>query len=54
MQYGVVYATLRMVLAINRATSNLQSGANQDIRYSMVELGFAASFLGQALDTAAS
>jgi len=49
MRYGLVYASLRTVLAANRATRNLQSGANRDIRYAMVELGFTASFMGQAL-----
>ncbi len=53
MSFGMVYAALRTVLAGNRGSSNLQSGANTDVRYAMVELGFMAAFMGPALQSAA-
>ncbi|MGQ0622895.1 MAG: phosphotransferase family protein [Panacagrimonas sp.] len=49
MDFGFVYSALRTVLAGNRGSSNLQSGANEDLRYAMVELGFMGSFMGMAL-----
>ncbi|WP_342806334.1 phosphotransferase family protein [Alteromonas sp. M12] len=54
MKYGTVYAALRTNLAGNRASQNLQSGANEDLRYAMVELGFTASFMQSALKSATS
>ena len=47
--FGFVYSALRTVLAGNRGSANLQSGANEDLRYAMVELGFMGSFMGMAL-----
>ncbi len=49
MGFGFVYSALRTNLAGNRGTSNMQSGRNQDLRYSMVELGFTRSFMSMAL-----
>lgn len=52
MPFGLVYSALRTNLAGNRGTHNLQVGANEDVRYAMVELGFTASFMGMALQSA--
>lgn len=52
MGFGFVYSALRTNLAGNRGTSNMQSGRNQDLRYSMVELGFTRSFMSMALASA--
>lgn len=52
MGFGFVYSALRTNLAGNRGTSNLQSGRNQDLRYTMVELGFTRSFMDMALTSA--
>lgn len=52
--FGFVYSALRTVLAGNRGSANLQSGANEDLRYAMVELGFMGSFMGMALQASAS
>lgn len=49
MGFGFVYSALRTNLAGNRGTSNMQTGRNQDLRYSMVELGFTRSFMSMAL-----
>ncbi|NKI16006.1 phosphotransferase family protein [Spongiibacter sp. KMU-166] len=49
MRYGMAYAALRTNLAGNKATLNLQTGRNQDLRYAMVELGFTPSFMQLAL-----
>jgi aminoglycoside phosphotransferase (APT) family kinase protein len=51
MRFGMAYAALRTNLAGNRATWNLQRGANSDVRYAMVELGFTRSFMELALDS---
>ncbi|MEQ9586417.1 MAG: phosphotransferase family protein [Parvibaculaceae bacterium] len=50
MAFSLVYASLRTNIAGNRATQNLQSGRNRDIRYAMVELGFTGSFMNSALE----
>ncbi len=52
MAFGFVYSALRTNLAGNRGTSNMQSGRNQDLRYTMVELGFTRSFMDMALTSA--
>ncbi|MDT4813781.1 Phosphotransferase enzyme family protein [compost metagenome] len=52
MAFGFVYSALRTNLAGNRGTSNMQSGRNQDLRYTMVELGFTRSFMDMALSSA--
>lgn len=52
MGFGFVYSALRTNLAGNRGTSNMQTGRNQDLRYSMVELGFTRSFMSMALASA--
>lgn len=52
MGFGFVYSALRTNLAGNRGTSNMQSGRNQDLRYTMVELGFTRSFMDMALTSA--
>ncbi|MCY1462589.1 hypothetical protein D9M71_803790 [compost metagenome] len=52
MAFGFVYSALRTNLAGNRGTSNMQSGRNQDLRYTMVELGFTRSFMAMALTSA--
>ncbi|MFN9586760.1 MAG: phosphotransferase family protein [Pseudomonadaceae bacterium] len=52
MAFGFVYSALRTNLAGNRGTSNMQSGRNQDLRYTMVELGFTRSFMAMALNSA--
>ncbi|OCK74033.1 kinase-like protein [Lepidopterella palustris CBS 459.81] len=43
------YSVLRVMLAFNRATYNLQSSLNQDIRFHMVELGYQSVFMGMGL-----
>ena len=50
-RYGfcMAYAALRTNLAGNRGTYNLQRGANRDIRYVMIELGFTPAFMQLAL-----
>lgn len=53
MKFGLAYAALRTSLAGNKATRNLQSGENMDIRYAMVELGFAGAFMSGALNVIA-
>ncbi|AOE86803.1 phosphotransferase family protein [Pseudomonas sp. TCU-HL1] len=52
MAFGFVYSALRTNLAGNRGTSNMQIGRNQDLRYTMVELGFTRSFMAMALTSA--
>ncbi|MCY1356864.1 Phosphotransferase enzyme family protein [compost metagenome] len=52
MAFGFVYSALRTNLAGNRGTSNMQNGRNQDLRYTMVELGFTRSFMAMALTSA--
>ncbi|KAH7086120.1 kinase-like domain-containing protein [Paraphoma chrysanthemicola] len=44
------FSVLRTTLAFNRATTNLQRRSVADIRLSMVELGYQASFMGMALE----
>lgn len=50
--FCLAYSVLRTILGGNRGTANLQSGRNGDLRYVMVELGFAPAFMQMALHTA--
>lgn len=52
MSFSVVYATLRMHLASNKATRDLHDGRNNDLRYAMSELGFVPYFMELALNSA--
>lgn len=52
MAFGQVYSMFRTILGGNRGSANLQSGANEDIRYAMAELGFMESLMGLALQSA--
>ena len=52
MHYCMAYAAVRVNLAGNRGSLNLQQGVNRDIRYAMVELGFAQAFMQMALGSA--
>ena len=45
MPYYLAFSTLRLHIGMLRATRNLQSGVNDDIRYTMVELAFGARFM---------
>ncbi len=49
MQFCLVYSTIRLNLGGNRLTYNLQHGANWDIRYAMVDLGFSQAFMQMGL-----
>ncbi len=54
MSFAMAYASLRTNIAANRATLNLQTGTNLDVRYTMVEQGFTGFFINAALESAAS
>ncbi len=49
MPFHLAFSSLRQNIAMINATRNLQTGANDDIRYAMVELGFGARFMELAL-----
>lgn len=52
MNFGMAYAALRASLAANHATLNLQNGDNNNLSYTMVELGFTPLFMQLALKNA--
>lgn len=47
--YGM-WGLARLFLALGRATRNLQTGKNKDIRYVMCELGFTGAFFQMMLN----
>jgi aminoglycoside phosphotransferase (APT) family kinase protein len=49
MQFCLIYSAIRVNLGGNRLTFNLQRGANWDIRYAMVDLGFSRAFMQMGL-----
>jgi aminoglycoside phosphotransferase (APT) family kinase protein len=49
MPFYLSFAAMRLHIAMLRATRNLQTGVNDDIRYAMVELGFGARFMEMGL-----
>ncbi|OCK77133.1 kinase-like protein [Lepidopterella palustris CBS 459.81] len=49
MPFTLAYSVLRTMLGGVRATRNLQVGHNRDLRYIMVELGFAPAFMQMGL-----
>ncbi len=50
MQFCLVYSAIRVNLGGNKLTYNLQHGANSDIRYAMVDLGFSQAFMQMGLN----
>jgi aminoglycoside phosphotransferase (APT) family kinase protein len=49
MKFCLVYSAIRVNLGGNKLTYNLQHGANSDIRYAMVDLGFSQAFMQMGL-----
>ena len=49
MKFCLVYSAIRVNLGGNKLTYNLQHGANWDIRYAMVDLGFSQAFMQMGL-----
>lgn len=45
MPFYLAFSSLKLHIAMLRATRNLQSGTNDDVRYAMVELGFGVRFM---------
>jgi aminoglycoside phosphotransferase (APT) family kinase protein len=50
MKFCLVYSAIRVNLGGNKLTYNLQHGANSDIRYAMVDLGFSQAFMQMGLN----
>ncbi len=49
MPFYLSFSAMRLHIAMLRATRNLQTEVNDDIRYAMVELGFGARFMEMGL-----
>jgi aminoglycoside phosphotransferase (APT) family kinase protein len=50
MKFCLIYSAIRVNLGGNKLTYNLQHGANSDIRYAMVDLGFSQAFMQMGLN----
>ena len=49
MQFCLIYSAIRVNLGGNRLAYDVQRGANWDIRYAMVDLGFTQAFMHMGL-----